>query len=275
MPSCGVSTRTVLLAARSTRSFAIGLLGVALPLALEAATEGARVATVLAAGLAGATALVALGGAGAGDGRRLRALALYTVLFSAGAWFVVASPYPELAALVGAVSLQPNISPFAPLEHATLADGASDDERTAVFARYNSLSAISLALGALAASAPYAPQTLCCAAAAVVGLATPAYAVASVAAAPPTGAAGLAATASADRTLAKCTLRRRILSLAGLFACDSFAGGFVITALFAHWLSTRFGGGPGYAAVLGPLFFVNQVLAAASFPASTGAEESS
>ena len=57
-----LSERVVLLATRSVRSLALGALGIALPLALEANALGtARIAYVLSAGLGGATLLVVLG----------------------------------------------------------------------------------------------------------------------------------------------------------------------------------------------------------------------
>ena len=268
-----LSERAILLATRSVRSLALGALGIALPLALEANALGtARIACVLSAGLGGATLLVVLG-PGAKVRNRLWALAAYSLLFGAAAVGVVApaSPLPpEAAAFLGAMSLQPNISPHAPLEHASLADGASDADRTKVFAWYNSLSTAALALGALAASAPASPAAEASVAGAAVLATAACYACAALAAAARLrrveAAAGVAAPAPADdKRLADCTMRRRILSLAALFSFDSWAGGFVINALFAHWLSERYGG-DGYAKTLGTLFFANQVIASFSFP---------
>jgi hypothetical protein len=46
------------------------------------------------------------------------------------------------------------ISLFLPLEHARLAESAAGDARTALFARYSLVGALSAALGALAAGFP-------------------------------------------------------------------------------------------------------------------------
>src|SRR5260370_41241325 len=50
--------------------------------------------------------------------------------------------------------------------------------------------------------------------------------------------------------------------LAALFALDAFAGGFVVQAFIAYWLSLRFGVGPE---TIGPLLFAANVLAALSY----------
>src|SRR5260370_6097762 len=50
--------------------------------------------------------------------------------------------------------------------------------------------------------------------------------------------------------------------LAALFALDAFAGGFVVRAFIAYWLSLRFGVGPE---TIGPLLFAANVLAALSY----------
>jgi predicted MFS family arabinose efflux permease len=50
--------------------------------------------------------------------------------------------------------------------------------------------------------------------------------------------------------------------LAALFAVDAFAGGFVVQAFIAYWLTLRFGVGP---AAIGPLLFGANLLAAGSY----------
>jgi hypothetical protein len=50
--------------------------------------------------------------------------------------------------------------------------------------------------------------------------------------------------------------------LAGLFAVDAFAGGFVVQAFIAYWFALRFGAD---ARTLGPLLFGANLLAAASY----------
>ena len=55
--------------------------------------------------------------------------------------------------------------------------------------------------------------------------------------------------------------RRLVLKLSGLFALDSFAGGFVIQSFAAYWFYVRFGVNP---ATLGAIFFGANILAAIS-----------
>jgi MFS family permease len=55
--------------------------------------------------------------------------------------------------------------------------------------------------------------------------------------------------------------RRRIFTLAGLFAVDSFGTGFVVESLASYWFFTRFGLQP---AELGIVFFSSNVLTAVS-----------
>src|SRR5262245_3061054 len=55
--------------------------------------------------------------------------------------------------------------------------------------------------------------------------------------------------------------RRVVLRLSGLFALDSFGGGFVVQSFAAYWFYLRFGVDPG---TLGTLFFAANVLAGIS-----------
>ena len=58
-----------------------------------------------------------------------------------------------------------------------------------------------------------------------------------------------------------CTIARRRLRLAGLFALDSFGGGFVVQSFAAYWFYLRFGVDPK---TLGALFFAANVFAGLS-----------
>jgi len=55
--------------------------------------------------------------------------------------------------------------------------------------------------------------------------------------------------------------RRIVLKLSGLFALDSFAGGFVMQTFASYWFHIRFGANP---ATLGFIFFGTNVLAGVS-----------
>src|SRR5204863_37461 len=56
---------------------------------------------------------------------------------------------------------------------------------------------------------------------------------------------------------------RVVLKLSGLFALDSFGGGFVIQSFAAYWFYLRFGVDPR---TLGTLFFAANVFAGCSAP---------
>src|SRR5262249_45491203 len=73
----------------------------------------------------------------------------------------LAFPAVEHLVLVVTVAFVGTVNPstgdigvLVPIEHAMLAKGASDRERTKVFARYSLIGALSMAAGALAASLP-------------------------------------------------------------------------------------------------------------------------
>jgi predicted MFS family arabinose efflux permease len=61
------------------------------------------------------------------------------------------------------------------------------------------------------------------------------------------------------------TSRPTVLRLSGLFAVDSFGGGFVVQAFIAYWLARRFGAS---AATVGAVFFAVGVLQTVSFLAA-------
>lgn len=63
------------------------------------------------------------------------------------------------------------------------------------------------------------------------------------------------------RWLGQHRYRGVVLRLSGLFALDAFGGGFILQSIVAYWFSIRFQLDP---AVLGSIFFVANLLAAAS-----------
>jgi MFS family permease len=150
-----------------------------------------------------------------------------------------------------------------PLEHAMLAQGAPDQERTRVFARYSLIGALAMASGALAAAAPdilaYAGMTRLGAFKSMFYL----YAV--------LGLLGALLYrrlphATAQQTAPSTPLgpsRWVVYKLAALFSLDSFAGGFVVQSLLALWLFERFDLSVSAA---GLFFFWSGVLTAFSYP---------
>src|ERR1043166_7205733 len=145
--------------ARGLRGCGDGFATIILPAYLTAiGYDPVQVGIVATASLLG-TALLTLATGAVAARHDLRTLLLFgaTVMAATG----VAFPAAHHIVLVALVAFIGTINPstgdlgiLVPIEHATLARGVSDQERTAVFARYSLIGALSMAAGALAASAP-------------------------------------------------------------------------------------------------------------------------
>jgi MFS family permease len=150
-----------------------------------------------------------------------------------------------------------------PLEHAMLAQGVADRERTRAFARYSLIGALAGAAGSLAAATPDALAL------AGVGQVT-AFKLMFVA----YGALGLIS-AALYRRLPHVAMREAtpstplgpsrgtVYKLAALFSLDSFAGGFAVQSMLALWLFERFELSLSAASLF---FFWSGTLAAFSYP---------
>ncbi|HEY7705352.1 MAG TPA: MFS transporter [Acidimicrobiia bacterium] len=255
--------------AQAVRAFAYGLCAVLVGSTLSArGFSGTEVGLVLAAVVTG-TVLAQLAVARWADrwGRRKMYMALYAALGLVGIVFALAPPLWAMVAvaLTGALSTEVVESgPFTSLEQSMLAGQFGNWQLAKGFGIYNAVATAAGSLGALAADLP-----------ALVRQAwegAPAdeswfalLAVASV-------AGVLVASTLSDRVEAgprssvapsglgrsKSVVRR----LSGLFALDAFAGGFVIQAFIAYWLSSHFGATLGQLAVL---FFALGILQTVSF----------
>jgi MFS family permease len=150
-----------------------------------------------------------------------------------------------------------------PLEHAMLAHGVADGERTRVFARYSLIGALAAAAGSLAAAAPDLLTRLGITQLSAFRLMFVAY-----------GVLGLAS-AALYRRLPHVEMRaaapasplgpsrRVVYRLAALFSLDSFAGGLAVQSMLALWLFDRFELSLAAASVF---FFWSSTLGAFSFP---------
>jgi MFS family permease len=152
----------LLYAARGLRGFGDGFAVVVLPAYLSAIgltpIQIGFIATVSLLGTALLTLLVGLI-APRHDLRNM--LLLGAVLMVATG---VAFPSSEHLIYIATVAFIGTINPstgdigvLVPLEHASLARGVADEERTRTFARYSLIGALSMAAGALAASAGWSP----------------------------------------------------------------------------------------------------------------------
>jgi MFS family permease len=150
-----------------------------------------------------------------------------------------------------------------PLEHAMLAHGVPDHERTRTFARYSLIGALSMAAGSLAAAAPdlMAPAGI----ERLTAFKIMFYAYAALGL---TGAALYRRLPHRQMQEARPSAplgpsRGIVYKLAALFSLDAFAGGFVVQSLLVLWLFERYDLSLSTASVF---FFWATTLSAFSYP---------
>jgi MFS family permease len=250
-----------ILAVQALRAFAYGLGSVLIGVSLaRRGLSGAQVGVVLAALLAGvALSSIAIARTGDRFGRRRWYTALFVVMGLAGTAFALSGSLWLLvvAALSGTVSTEVVESgPFTSLEQAMLPNAAGDIDATRLFGTYNTVATLAGSLGALAAGVvafvDVAPQRLLLV-----------YVVVAVLGAALTS--GLSTDVEPQGPTATIRLGRSsglVRRLGGLFALDSFGGGFVTQAFIAYWFTVTFGTTPE---TLGIAFFVVGLLQAGSF----------
>ncbi|MDQ7843732.1 MAG: MFS transporter [Armatimonadota bacterium] len=269
----------LILAARGIRTFAYGYLSVLLGVYLEQIGVAPwQVGALLTTTLAG-SAVLTLGLSAAADrwGRRPMLMASALLMAASGAAFAATARYPLLilASLTGTIGVTSGeVGPFLSLEQATLTQAARPERRNAAFGWYNTVGALSGALGALFAGTPALLQAwlgwsstaalrvmfVLYAAIGLVGFLLFARLSAAVEVASGSGAAASARGMPARGGLGRS--RAHVLRLAALFGLDSLAGGFVVQSLIAFWFHLRWGAGPE---VLGPIFLGVGLLQAVSF----------
>ena len=253
--------------ARGLRGFGDGFATIILPAYLTAiGYDPIAIGVVLSASLLG-TAIFTLAIGAIAPRHDLRTLML------GGALLIVftglAFPAFQRIAFVAFVAFIGTINPstgdlgvLIPLEHAMLARGVSDEERTHAFARYSLIGALSMAVGTLAAAAPDFLTRAGIDQVAAFKLMFYAY-----------GVLGLACVAlyrqlphaqMAEKPHAPLGPSRGVVyKLAALFSLDAFSGGFVVQSLLALWLFKRFDLSVSTAGVF---FFCASTLSAFSYP---------
>ncbi|WP_376776508.1 MULTISPECIES: MFS transporter [Paraburkholderia] len=258
---------SILLVARGLRGICDGFIAVLLPGYLLALGFGqlavGLISTTTLFGSAVATALVGL----VGNRFAQRGLLLFAaVLMTAtGLCFAgLSSLWPLLVvAFIG--TLNPgsgDVSLFLPLEHARIAESATRDARTALFARYSLIGGLSAAVGSLAAGLPdsisvhsgVSPLTAIRAMFTVY--ATAGFVILLLYRRLP------ARESRIDTPRVPLGPSRGIVTcLALLFSVDAFAGGLLVNSLLTLWLVQRFGLSLGAA---GQFFFWAGLLSAGS-----------
>jgi predicted MFS family arabinose efflux permease len=258
--------------AQALRAFAYGFGAVLLGVSLEASGwSSERVGFLLTAIVAG-TALMSIAVGTMGDriGRRRFYAGLFLLLGATGAVFALTDAFWLLApaALAGALSTDVVESgPFTSLEQAMLPAGLDSRGRTRVFGRYNAIATITGSVGALAAGGPALLRDT------IGGIPADHRFFAVLV---PVGLLGaVIASQLSERVevekrpglgLPLHRSRKNVARLAGLFAVDSFAGGFVLQSFIAYWFRAKF---EISVEVLGLVFFTVGILQAGSFIIAT------
>lgn len=266
-----MNDRRLVYLAAFLRALATGMAGVLLGLYLaRAGFSAAAIGAVLSAGLLGATAaLVAVTWVGDRLGRRrcLLGLSLLGAAGGLGAALVSGPSAMAAVAFVGTLNgMGRDRGAALVLEQAILPGTTGDAGRTGTFARYNLLTDLGHALGALLAAAPeglaawggvdelaayrgfFLLYGLLLAAGALL------YGRLSGAAEAPLREEHAAARLTPES-------RRILWRISALFALDSIAGGFLGSALLSYFFFERFAAS---AAAIGALFFAARLLNAAS-----------
>jgi len=273
-PSANIQTGTtqsdvlVLYAARGARGFGDGFAIIILPAYLSAiGFSPGQIGLIASASLLG-TALLTLAVGLIAPRHDLRTLLLGGAVLMACTG--LAFPNFDAFALIAIVAFAGTINPstgdlgvLVPLEHAMLAHGVPDHERTRTFARYSLIGALSMAAGSLAAALPDFIVSTGLDRISAFKIMFYGYA-----------ALGLVSAALyrqlphvvMDEARPSAPLgpsRGVVYKLAALFSLDAFAGGFVVQSLLALWLFGRFDLSLSAASLF---FFWATTLSAFSYP---------
>jgi len=258
---------TLLLVARGLRGFGDGFATIVLPAYLAAIGYGSVEIGIFAAASLLGSAVFTLGIGMLAPRFELRHLLLACGLLMAATGVALTGENLLWIVAVGFIgTVNPSsgdVGILIPLEHAMLAHGAADDERTRIFARYSLIGALSAAAGALAAAAPDVLVAAGVGRVAAYKLMFCLYGVLGFFAA---ALYRRLSSSRAEERQASAPLgpsRFTVYRLAALFSLDSFAGGFVVQSLLALWLFERFGLSLAAASLF---FFWTSVLTAMSFP---------
>src|SRR5947209_10542171 len=271
----------LILVMRGLRSLAYGLLAVLLGVAL--ADEGfspAAIGILITVSLIGDMIGTYVVGLMTDTWGRRRMLVLLSLLFAGtGVVFVLLTSYPALlvAAFFGTLGTTASeTAPFLPVDQAMIAQVTAPSRRTALFARYNLVASLSVAVGALAAGLPDLLVHLGIALVSGIHLLFGAYAALALV------VAGLAlglsphvevprnsavqVQSSGSRLVPRLSRSRGIVwRLTALFSVDALAGGLVVQSLMALFFHLRFG---VPLSTLSTLFFGANLLSALSFLAA-------
>ena len=248
---------------RSLRLFAYGALSVVLVLYLTSlGFTASQIGLLLTLTLVGDTVISLILTTRADRFGRARVLVTGAALMAiAGLVFAITTNFVVLliAGTIGVISPSGNeVGPFLPVEQAALAHVVPASQRTSAFAWYTLAGAMATAVGSLAGgglSEAFHNYRIVVLLYAAIGL------LLAISFTRLSSKIEVVTSELARSLLGLGASRTTVLKLAGLFALDSFAGGFVVQSFAAYWFYLRFGVSP---ATLGGIFFGANVLAGIS-----------
>ncbi|HEX9070018.1 MAG TPA: MFS transporter [Ktedonobacterales bacterium] len=265
---------------RGLRQGAYSLLAIVLAVTLPAlGIRATQIGVMVTVSLLGDLTGTLIIGRNADSWGRRRTLAVLAILMAlTGVVFAISRSYPVLlaAAFFGTLGISASeTAPFLPIEQAMLGQLGTPAQRVGQFSIYNLVAYIAASLGALLAGIPAlvvgpgvsASQSLTstCAIYTVLALIV---AVLATRLSPQTELPEKDRLIEAPGPWWRMILpplphsRRIVLTLAGLFSVDAFAGGFISQTLLALFFHLRFGAD---LRALGVLFFGANVLSGISF----------
>jgi MFS family permease len=252
--------------------FAYGFLSVILGLYLDAlGLNPMAIGWIFTAALAGGAVMTILITAVADSFGRKALLIVGALLMAlAGCVFAISNNpiWLAVAAIVGTISPSgKEVGPFLAIEQAILPQTTSDRHRTAVFSAYNLVGSFAGAVGALAVSLPSAfmPTALLGYRFLIWGYVASAIVLTVLFALLSPEIEAVKTFKSTSRKIGLPKSRGVVAKLAGLFALDAFAGGFIVQSIVAYWFYLRF---KTDLTALGAIFFGTNFLAALSFLAA-------
>jgi MFS family permease len=254
--------------ARGVRGFGDGFAIIILPAYLSAiGFDTGQIGLIVSASLLG-TALLTLAVGFIAPRHDLRNLLLGGAVLMACTG--VAFPNVNFLVVIAIVAFVGTINPstgdlgvLVPLEHAMLAQGVPDHERTRTFARYSLIGALSMAAGSLAAALPDFMAFANIDKISAFKIMFYAYAALGIVCAALYRRLPHAHMKERRPSAPLGPSRRVVYKLAALFSLDAFAGGFVVQSLLALWLFKRFDMSLSAASVF---FFWTSTLSAFSYP---------
>jgi len=254
---------------RGLRAFSDGYVSLLLPLYLISLGFGPfEVGAVATGTLLGSGVLTLLAGLYAWRFRYRTLLLLACVLMAAtGFAFALITDFWPLLVIAVIGTLNPSsgdVSVFLPLEHALLSGAVSDEQRTAMFARYSLIGGLVAALGSLFAGVPelavrmqlFTMKTALQEMFVLYGLLGLVSAWIYATLPKEIGAAAHTQAAPLHKS------KKIVYTLAALFSLDSLAGGFVVQSLIALWLFQKF---HLSALVAAAIFFWTSILSSLSY----------